>query len=246
VSELARAQHALGRGPVREPSRSAGEDHAGAAAGTRGEVCGVVLCGGLSERMGRDKAGLELGGRTLLERTVERLERRCPRVVLACGREPRYAELGRELVLDLPAAGERPGPIAGILAALEGVAAARYLVLACDLPRAGDDLLAALLERAEATGADAVFFESARGLEPLCAVYAPTCAAPMRAALSAGQRRVLAFLDHPREDGRPVLAERLSERELDPELRARDLALNLNTPEELERERTLWREENRP
>jgi molybdopterin-guanine dinucleotide biosynthesis protein A len=216
----------------------------------RADVCGVVLCGGASRRMGADKARLELGGRSLLLGTVERLEAHCRRVVLACGSAPRYAELGRELVLDATptdgAVAPAAGPLAGILSALDAIEAERFLVLACDMPRASAELFDALLERSDALRPDVLFFESERGVEPLCAVYHRRCRHPMRAAASAGERRVLAFLDHPLADGAPVHAERLREGELAPELRARDSALNLNTLDELQRERVRWQEEQAP
>ena len=87
--------------------------------------------------MGSDKARLELGGRSLLEKAVQRVEQLGLRAVLTCGRERRYEELGRELVLDAEV-GPR-GPVAGILGALETLDAELFLVLACDLPRDGSE-----------------------------------------------------------------------------------------------------------
>lgn len=189
--------------------------------------------------MGADKARLELGGRGLLERAVETLRAVAPRVALACGPSPRYAELGLELVLDPDlGAGARPGPIAGILAGLEGLGAERVLALACDMPRVDAELVTALVGRARAESLDACLFESASGLEPLCAVYHRRCAAAMRAALAAGERRVVAFLAHPAEDEAPLRVGRVHERELGGPRRER--ALNLNTPHDFARERARW------
>lgn len=202
-------------------------------------LVGVALCGGESRRMGTDKARLRLAGNSLLELVIERLERICGRVVLACGSQARYSELGRELVLDDPRLAGR-GPIAGILGALDAFEAERFLVLACDLPRADGALLEALVLRAEEERLDACLFESARGPEPLCAVYARTLRHPMRAALAAGEGRVIDFLRHPLPDGRALRAGWVREEELGGELAAADPAFNLNTPAELELERRRW------
>ena len=77
-------------------------------------VGGVVLCGGLSQRMGMDKALARIGERSLLERTIGTLAERTEWVGLACGAEPRYEEFGRPLLLD-HTAGE--GPLVGLRAA---------------------------------------------------------------------------------------------------------------------------------
>lgn len=194
------------------------------------QAAGVVLCGGRSRRMGRDKALLRLDapalegeGVTLLERTARLLEELCDPVSLACGPAPRYAELGRPLTLD---AIEDGGPLAGLVAALEGCEREWLVAVACDLPRLEPALLRALLDHAIRADADACLYATDSGPEPLLAVYRRTCAGPARAALDAGRRRMVAF-----HDGLRIAS--LGERELPPELRGRDLAHNLNTPEEL-------------
>jgi len=192
---------------------------------------GVVLCGGQSRRMGRDKARLLLDGHSLLERAVGVLREVTPRVVLACGPTDRYAELGLERVLD-----RTPdlGPLGGLEAALarmlhgDGVGPAdRWLLaLACDMPRATGAVFRALLARARERRADACLVAGADGLEPLYAVYRGTCFAPVRRALDAGERRMISF-----HRGFGELAiEPFSESEL--AAGERDCVHNLNTPSE--------------
>lgn len=157
-------------------------------------LSGVVLCGGQSRRMGTDKALLTLGACTLLERAVATLSELAPRVSLACGTSERYAEFGLPLVVDRYAGA---GPLAGLEAALASARDEWLVVLACDLPRVTSGVLAHLVERARAQDLDACFFETDLGLEPLCAVYRRTCLPGVRAALDAGERRMIAFLNHP-------------------------------------------------
>jgi molybdopterin-guanine dinucleotide biosynthesis protein A len=180
--------------------------------------------------MGRDKAGLVLGGETLLERAVRVLDALAPRVLLACGREPRYAELGRELVLDRRPQG---GPLAGLESALLRLAeeGGGWLgVLACDMPRAEPAVLAACAARARAEGQDAVYFEDAAGLEPLLGVVHTRALPAVQAALERGERRCVAF-------HRDVRVGTVRAEELPLDLRARGVARNLNTPAELALER---------
>jgi molybdenum cofactor guanylyltransferase len=85
----------------------------------------VVLAGGLSRRMdGNDKALLPLAGRTLWEHVVERLELQCESVILNANGDPsRFGRLHIPVIPDSVA--DHPGPLAGILAALEWSAAHR-------------------------------------------------------------------------------------------------------------------------
>jgi molybdenum cofactor guanylyltransferase len=186
-------------------------------------VAGVVVCGGLSRRMGTDKALLEVGGVTLLERVVAELRPAVGELVLACGSRERYAELGLPLALD---AETGSGPLAGIVAGFEAVDAERILVVACDMPRIVTELFEILVSRACEEDLDICFLEGERGIEPLCAVYRRSCLAPMRSALEEGRRRVRGFL----EDGEGFSVGRVRTSELSDVLRGLDLAANWNTP----------------
>ena len=199
---------------------------------------GVVLCGGRSRRMGRDKALVALGGRTLLERAVAVLASRAPRVALACGPAERYRELGLTLRLDRsgPASAGSAGfgPLAGIEAGLAGSladapAGGWVLVLACDLPEVPPDALDRLLARAAEGGSDAVLFETARGPEPLCAAYHTDLLPAVRAALDGGERRAIAPFRYPLAGGDLPRVARLAV----PESAARAFERNLNTPADL-------------
>jgi molybdopterin-guanine dinucleotide biosynthesis protein A len=191
------------------------------------ELAGLVLCGGASRRMGRDKALIELGGATLLARAIEVLDRVAAPVMLACGPRPRYAELGRPLVLD---AGPDLGPLGGLAAGLETAELPYLAVLACDLPGATPALFAALLDRARGLELDAVLFETGAGPEPLLAVYRRAILPAVRRALARGDRRMTAFHAE-------IRAGRLGahERRDSPGAAAADPALNVNAPEDLER-----------
>lgn len=194
-------------------------------------VC-VLLCGGESRRMGQDKARLELAGRTLLERVIDTLNDLDAPIVLATGPTDRYAELGVERVLDAPG---HVGPAAGLLAAIEQRTADRYVLVACDMPRLDARLLDALVERAQADDLDVCFFESETGREPLCAVYSHRILDLLQAAQAEGNRRVTAFLDQPGSERLRIGALRVDE--LGGDLRGKQCARNVNTPEELRDER---------
>ena len=191
------------------------------------EPLGLVLCGGRSERMGRDKALLPWGGGDLLDHAIARLAAAVRDVAILCGPSARYAGRGLPLVPDL---GVDEGPIAGLAAGLAHAAGRPVLLLAVDLPLVPVALLRALAEALP--GHDAVVPVSPRGREPLCAAYGPACLAPIEARRAVGDRRMTAFWPdvRVREWTGPEVA-----RFGDPEA----LFLNLNTDADLTRARVI-------
>lgn len=88
-------------------------------------VPGVVLAGGLAQRMGGgDKPLRELGGHTILARVIARLEPQCECLLLSANGDPlRFASFGLTVLAD--GLKQYPGPLAGILAGLDWAAAYR-------------------------------------------------------------------------------------------------------------------------
>lgn len=117
-------------------------------AGARG-IPGVLLAGGLARRMGGgDKPMRTISGRTILERVIARLRPQCDGLILNANGDPaRFAAFGLPVVPD--SVGDFPGPLAGILAALDWMAAQRpevtfMLSAATDCPFLPRDLVARL------------------------------------------------------------------------------------------------------
>jgi molybdenum cofactor guanylyltransferase len=110
---------------------------------------GVLLAGGLARRMGGgDKPMREIGGRTILARVIARLKPQCDGLILNANGDPaRFASFGLPVIPDSVA--DFPGPLAGILAALDWAAANRpevswILSAAADCPFLPCNLVARL------------------------------------------------------------------------------------------------------
>ena len=145
------------------------------------EVLGVVLAGGASRRMGRDKAALELHGRPLLAWVVEVLRAAFEGVVVVGPPERSALVPGVQVIAD---AFPGQGPLGGIATALRHTNGGRVFIAACDMP-----FLRPALARYLATvapGAAACVPRSDRGLEPLCACYGPACLPVAEALLAEG------------------------------------------------------------
>ena len=177
----------------------------------------VILAGGLSRRMGRDKASLPAGDGTLIEHLARRLAPVVGETIVAGG-PGRYHLPGVTLVDD-----SYPGlgPLAGMHAGLRAARYPRVWVVGCDLPDA-DPALASLLYGL-AADVDAVVPRIDGEPQGVCAVYDRALASRIESLLAAGERRIKMLLKASKV--RYVTPEEL--RVVDPELRS---FRNINTP----------------
>jgi molybdopterin-guanine dinucleotide biosynthesis protein A len=151
-------------------------------------VVGLVLCGGASRRMGRDKALLPFGDEVLAAR-VRRVLLQVTPDVRYVAREGQALPLEGVVVRD-PAEGL--GPLAAVAAGLTAADGALVVVASCDLPL----LTAAVVERLleDVAGHDACVPWVGGQPVPDCAVYDARAAAPAaERLLAAGERRLRAL-----------------------------------------------------
>jgi molybdopterin-guanine dinucleotide biosynthesis protein A len=147
---------------------------------------GLVLAGGASTRMRRDKAALDYGGKPQLQRAWALLQAVCTQTFVSV----RAAQADDPLRADLPQIVDRledHGPIAGIEAAQTRYPQAAWLVLACDLPFLDGATLEHLIAHRDPARLATAFRGSRDGLpEPLCAIYEPRSRAALAAFLDGG------------------------------------------------------------
>ncbi len=186
----------------------------------RSDVSLALLAGGLSTRMGEDKAFAPFLGGTLLEWMRDRVAPLFSHVFVVVRDPERFHDLGLAVVTDaLPEGGSAVGIYSAVLAA----PTERVLCLACDMPFVTPRLLRELALRSE--GYDVFVPRHGNYLQPLCAVY--------------GKGALGAYLDFIRSGGRRIF-------DIYPDLRTgyldmddgrfgdpEELFLNVNTPAEL-------------
>ncbi len=151
-------------------------------------AAGFAVAGGRSRRMGREKALLPWGETDLLGHALYRLREMCRTVAILSGSTHRFEDRGVPVRPDLEM---DAGPLGGVLTGLTILEADLGLFLAVDLPLVTVELLRHLVTLAE--GHDAVVPISPGGPEPLCAVYARSCAEPIRARIDRGQLKMTSF-----------------------------------------------------
>lgn len=182
-------------------------------------ICGLVLAGGQSRRMGKDKALLRHNGETQLGRAVRLLQQQLERVFVSA-RADQAAEPERARFSQIVDRYADLGPLAGILSAMDTEPQAVWLVVACDLPNLDSETIRHLLDERSATQPFTAYRSSFDGLpEPLCAIYNPSARRILNEFVAAGiqcPRKIMM-----RSDTR--LLEARNPRAL----------VNINTPDEL-------------
>lgn len=135
---------------------------------------GIILAGGKGRRLGREKAWVELGGSSLIQRAVSNLEFLNSEIVIVKAPEgelpPISARVNLKVVQD--SVGGK-GPLAGIFTGLVNSKYRYNLVTACDMPLLNKDLAKYLASIVE--DYDAVVPRLGPHVEPLQALYSKDC-----------------------------------------------------------------------
>lgn len=196
-------------------------------------VTGVVLAGGQSRRLGRDKAVEPFQGQPLIRRVLDRVAQVAQELVVVVADPARGQALPLEIGMESEAAHRvaldrypGAGSLGGIFSGLWAAQHPWALVVSCDMPFLNPALLRHMV--ALRPDADAVVPVVDGRPEPTHALYSKACLPHMEARLQAKELKISGFFDQVRvrylEEG-DIL-------QLDPELLS---FFNVNTPEDLQR-----------
>ncbi len=150
----------------------------------RADLSCVVQAGGLSSRMGCDKARMPFCGKPLIERVLERLALVGSELIVTTSRPDELAYLDERefnglvprVVMDVD------GPAGAMRGIASSLAAARLplvAIVACDMPFVSPELIGVLADRVEAEALDVCVPREERGIEPLCSVWRRDACAPV-------------------------------------------------------------------
>ena len=190
-------------------------------------VTGIILAGGLSRRLGRDKAVEPINGQPLIGRVMDALSRITDELVVVVNTPQR----GQELPLPDSAVAAvdihpNAGSLGGIFTGLSAASNQWGIVAACDMPFLNLDLLSHLLSFRESH--DAVVPVLDHRPEPTHAAYSKVCLSAIEARLEAGDLKIARFFD----DVRVKYVSQRQVEEIDP---GRLSFFNVNTEEDLTR-----------
>lgn len=181
-------------------------------------ITAIVLCGGRSTRMGKDKGSLSIGDETMLDRVV-RIVRTIADEVIVVGRRDHPVPAGVTVIHD-PV--EDLGPLAGLEAGLAKSRSDLNLVVACDMPLLNPRVLQRLISMIGDHDACVAVVDG--HASALCGVYRSRIAGDAATLLESSERRVMRLLD--RVQTKRVDAAEF--RDIDPDL---ETFVSVDTPE---------------
>ena len=134
------------------------------------EVTGIILAGGASSRMGKDKGLCEFKGKSLVSYAIEALIPICDTILISSNNTENYKKFGYEVVVDQH---KNIGPIGGIYSGLVKSATIHNLIISCDTPFLNTQLLEYVI--ANVDGYDIVVPKHGNSyIEPLASYYSST------------------------------------------------------------------------
>ncbi len=184
----------------------------------------VILAGGESRRMGRDKAHIEFRGKSLLNHAIANLSPLFAEIMLSA-RDPLAVDESQSNIVQVMDADEGRGPMMGIVAAMTEVRTDWVFVTGVDMPFVMPELVVHMAEQRH--GHDAVLAEIDGQLQPLPAFYAKrACLPAMQSRIAQGRRSLMRLIP---SLNTAILTEK-ELRPLDPDLRS---FTDFDTPEDL-------------
>jgi molybdopterin-guanine dinucleotide biosynthesis protein A len=185
------------------------------------DVSAFVLAGGRSTRMGVEKALIELGGQTLLARTLALVTVVTPQVRIL-GSKVKFERFGDVVEDEFP----DHGPLGGIHAALRAFSSELNLILAVDMPFIERPFLQYLVREARQHDTAVTVPRVGGNWQPLCAIYRKSFADIAQDALQEGRNKIDPLF-------RETTVHVLEENELEEHGFSADLFRNLNTREDV-------------
>ena len=188
---------------------------------------GIILAGGSSSRLGQNKALVRIAGCSLIERVVDVLRPLVADLLLVAQAAEPFADLHLPTVSDIYPG---MGTLGGLYTGLCTMRTEYGLVVGCDMPFLNAGLLRFMISRT--CGYDVVMPRIGKYHEPLHALYSRRCVPALERSILAGPRRILEALS-----GAHIRYIKESEIDrFDPDHLS---FFNVNTPDELERARSL-------
>jgi len=160
----------------------------------------LILTGGKSSRMGTDKASLQIGGQTLLDRLLNLIQPLTKEIYLSVAHPSLpHSEFNIQSstfnVHLLPDLEPSPGPLGGLQAAFKSDPSSNWLLIAVDLPRLQKEDLASLVENHDPKKDVTCFLNPLDNHpEPLCALYSPSAAVRLDEVIAENRRCARRFL----------------------------------------------------
>jgi len=156
----------------------------------REDITAVILAGGRGSRMGgADKGLVDFNGRPLIEHVIDAIAPQVHTLIINANRNlVQYQGFGYPVVAD--SISDYQGPLAGFLAAMEGVLTPDIVTVPCDGPLLADDLVARLIEARERESAEIAVAHDGQRMQPVYALIPVALKQSLIDYLAGGDRKI--------------------------------------------------------
>ncbi len=190
----------------------------------KADLSAIILAGGKSSRMGKDKALIEIRGVPLLQRSATLIQEYANPIYIITPWIERYQKIvpsSCHLLQEVCLPGETQGPLVGFAQALSYVKTEWVLLLACDLPNLTNEAVKEWLQQLHQVSDEAIAClpRHQKGWDPLCGFYRSSCLTFLESFIQAGGRSFQPWL-HSQSVQELFVSDR-------------SVLFNCNTPEEL-------------
>jgi molybdopterin-guanine dinucleotide biosynthesis protein A len=191
----------------------------------KNDMTGIILAGGRNSRMGTNKAFLEIDGSRLIDKAINIYREIFSEIIIVTNDPLSYIEFtDAEIVTDIY---KGKGPLGGIYTGLFYANNSYAFVAACDMPFLNEDFIIYLTEQADKF--DIVVPQLSEGFQPLHAIYSRNCLSHIKKLLITDKLKITGFYKEVR-----LLS--IPEEKIKPFNQDGRLFLNVNTPEDIEKE----------
>jgi len=187
----------------------------------KNHLTGIILSGGKSTRMGRNKAFIEIGDIPIIQRIQTLFEKLFDEVIIVTDQKQLFSNFNAKIYSDLI---PNRGVLVGLYTGLFFSSFKFSFCVACDMPFLKENVIQYLIKYIG--NSDVVVPKTVDGLHPLHAIYSKNCLEPMKKFIDLNEYRIIDFYPM-------VKVKIIDEKEflsLDP---MRESFINVNTPEEL-------------
>ena len=159
-------------------------------------VTGIILAGGKSSRLGRDKAWEDVGGQRIIDRVIGALQSSCDEVLIIGDRPERQNELSLPKCIQYRSDELKGrGSIGGLYTGLKASDTLWSLVVACDMPFISRELIRFMLSMISKNRCDAIVPIINGRYQPTHALYNSTCIPFIEKNISSGNFRMDSYFD---------------------------------------------------
>lgn len=156
-------------------------------------ITAVILCGGQSKRIGKNKAFLKIGTESFIEIIINKLQGLFQNIIISTKQPAPYRHLESAKITIVNDRSKILGSLIGIYSVLRKSPTKYIFVIAVDMPTVESELIKRLIKYCQ--GYDVVIPQTRKGLEPLCAAYSKKCIPFIARQIRSGNYKIIDFFD---------------------------------------------------